>query len=341
MKKILIFGAGSIGNHMSYASTKLGHKVFITDKDPFALKRMKNTIYPKRYGRWDKKIIQINFDDLRNLKEKFDLIIVGIPPKFHLEILDFCKKNIFFKKILIEKPLCVYYQNFKRKDLKDKKIFSGYNHSISQSFLYFLGKLKIANFNKMVSLEANWKEGWYGILNAHFWMNNEFDSYLGNVREGGGALHEHSHGLHLLIILLKQMKISLNSLNFKRNIFFKNQKTKKYDYFGAFVASYKGKIIKYETDLITFPSKKEIRVNYHDKSIIWKCNFKKGIDLVRVISNQKVNDKVFKKTRSSEFENEIRHILSANKKYNGLSNLDMKYSIATMKCIKSLLENEK
>ena len=83
---------------MSHASTKLGHKVFITDKNPFALKRMKNTIYPKRYGRWNKKIIQINFDKLRNLKEKFDLIIIGIPPKFHLEILDFCKKNIFFKK---------------------------------------------------------------------------------------------------------------------------------------------------------------------------------------------------------------------------------------------------
>ena len=78
----------------------------------------------------------------------------------------------------------------------------------------------------MVSLEVNWKEGWYGILNAHFWMNNEFDSYLGNVREGGGALHEHSHGLHLLIILLKKMRINLNSLSFKKNIFLKSIKLK-------------------------------------------------------------------------------------------------------------------
>ena len=51
---------------------QLGHKVYITDKNQFALKRMKNTIYPKRYGRWNKRIIQINFDDLRNLKEKFN-----------------------------------------------------------------------------------------------------------------------------------------------------------------------------------------------------------------------------------------------------------------------------
>ena len=83
------------------------------------------------------------------------------------------------------------------------------------------------------------------------------------------------------------MRINLNSLSFKKNIFFKKHKTKRYDYFGSFVTNYKEKIIKYETDLITFPSKKEIRVNYHDKSIIWKCNFRKGNDLVRVISNKK------------------------------------------------------
>ena len=31
MKTILIFGCGSIGNHMSFASRKLGYKVYITD----------------------------------------------------------------------------------------------------------------------------------------------------------------------------------------------------------------------------------------------------------------------------------------------------------------------
>ena len=54
MKNILIFGAGSIGNHMTYASIKLGHKVYITDKNFAALERMKKKIYPKRYGKWNK-----------------------------------------------------------------------------------------------------------------------------------------------------------------------------------------------------------------------------------------------------------------------------------------------
>ena len=41
MKNILIFGAGSIGNHMSFAATKLGFKVYITDINPLARRKMK------------------------------------------------------------------------------------------------------------------------------------------------------------------------------------------------------------------------------------------------------------------------------------------------------------
>ena len=57
-KKVLIFGAGSIGNHMTYASINLGYKVFITDKSQTALNRMKKLIYKKRYGNWNKEITE-------------------------------------------------------------------------------------------------------------------------------------------------------------------------------------------------------------------------------------------------------------------------------------------
>ena len=46
MKKILIFGAGSIGNHMAFACKKLNYNVWVTDINPNALDRMKNKIYP-------------------------------------------------------------------------------------------------------------------------------------------------------------------------------------------------------------------------------------------------------------------------------------------------------
>ena len=56
-KKILIIGAGSIGNHMTNACLKSGYEVFITDKSDKALTFMKKNLFPKRYGYWDKKNI--------------------------------------------------------------------------------------------------------------------------------------------------------------------------------------------------------------------------------------------------------------------------------------------
>ena len=93
MKKVLIFGSGSIGNHMAFACRKIGLEVYITDASKKALKRMKDKIYPSRYGFWDNKIKQINLNDCDKLKEKFDLIIIGTPPHTHLKVYNYCKKN--------------------------------------------------------------------------------------------------------------------------------------------------------------------------------------------------------------------------------------------------------
>ena len=98
MKNILIFGAGSIGNHMSFAATKLGFKVYITDINPLALERMRSKIYPKRYGKWNKEISQIEFNKILKLNKNFDLIIIGTPPNTHLSILKFCEKNLNFNR---------------------------------------------------------------------------------------------------------------------------------------------------------------------------------------------------------------------------------------------------
>ena len=294
-KNILIFGAGSIGNHMTYASLKLGHNIFITDINSEALERMKKNIYPRRYGKWNNKINQINFKNLPDLKINFDLIIIGIPPQHHLETFNYCKKNLKFKKILIEKPLCVYNQKFLKYKILSPSVYCGYNHSISPSFMYFLKKLNKLKRNKISNIEIYWKEGWSGILKAHFWMKNEFDSYLGNIKNGGGALHEHSHGLHLMIIILINLKVDYKKLNFNKQVYYKVFKNKKYDYFDVFTAKFKNKIIKYETDLQTFPSKKQIRINCDDQTLIWSCNHKKDTDLVKIVEKNSEIEKNFKK----------------------------------------------
>ena len=111
-KKILIFGSGSIGTHHANAGVSLNNEVYITDINNEQLLNMKNNIYPNRYKKWNKKIKLVNYNQVSKLKKKFDLIIVGVPPKNHLNVLKLCFKKIKFKKILIEKPLCVFNQSF-------------------------------------------------------------------------------------------------------------------------------------------------------------------------------------------------------------------------------------
>ena len=108
MKKILIFGSGSIGNHMAHACVSFGWDVFITDINNNALERMKNEIYVKRYKKWNNKITQINYSEVFKLKFNFDLIILGTPPITHVKLFHECKKNLFFSNILIEKPIAEY-----------------------------------------------------------------------------------------------------------------------------------------------------------------------------------------------------------------------------------------
>ena len=98
--------------------------------------------------------------------------------------------------------------------MQNSYVFCGYNHSVSKSFKYFEEKIfkKIKNLYK---IQVKWCEAWDGILNAHFWLKNERDSYLGNYKLGGGALQEHSHGLHLLYLLLKKNKIDLSNVKLK------------------------------------------------------------------------------------------------------------------------------
>ena len=141
MKKVLIFGSGSIGNHMTFACRKIGLEVFITDINSNALNRMRHKIYPKRYKKWDKKIKILNYKDVFNFKKFFDLIIIGTPPETHLNLYFSCKKKLNYKKILIEKPIANFsnkYLNKLNHAIKNELVFCGYNHSISKSFIYFI-----------------------------------------------------------------------------------------------------------------------------------------------------------------------------------------------------------
>jgi hypothetical protein len=345
MKKILIFGAGSIGNHMAYAANKIGLKIFITDINLKALLRMKEKIYPQRYKKWNSKIKLVLYKDVFSLTEKFDLIVLGTPPATHIDLYIICKKFLKFKKILIEKPLIPFNDNrvkiFNGAD--SKMIFCGYNHSISKSFIFFINEIyKIRNEIKEILVE--WKEGWKGILQAHFWLKNEFQSYLGNYKLGGGATQEHSHGIHLLVCILTKLNFS-DLKSSKKIIEFKILNKIKYDFISIFTINRKNLFIKYETDLLTYPATKKIVIHTKKSQYTWHHNFKKNYDSVLINTDHKKQPivKLFHKDRSTEFEKELKHIISIrNKSEYNQSYLNLTYAIEVVKIMKQILtKNER
>ena len=69
--KALVFGAGAIGNHLSYSLRKQGYLVEVVDIDRLALQRMRESIYPARYGKWDDSInlVETPSDDFVDLEK--------------------------------------------------------------------------------------------------------------------------------------------------------------------------------------------------------------------------------------------------------------------------------
>ena len=52
-----------------------------------------------------------------------------------------------------------------------------------------------------------------GYFKAHPWLSGPNDSYLGFKNRGGGALMEHSHGLHLLMLIFAKYKLEIDNIN--------------------------------------------------------------------------------------------------------------------------------
>ena len=103
MYKVLIYGAGSIGNHLCYACRQRGWDVEISDIDPAALDRTRREIYPQRYGEWDSGIL---LTESLDSSKYYDLIIVGTPPDSHTNLVTDILASYSPRVLLVEKPLC-------------------------------------------------------------------------------------------------------------------------------------------------------------------------------------------------------------------------------------------
>ncbi len=336
-KEVLIFGAGSVGAHHINASRSLGNNVQFTDVNNYQVNYLKKNLYPLRYKKWDKKIEFVDYRDVFSSRKMYDLIVLGVPPIFHKNLLIECIKKLRFKKILVEKPLFVFNQKFfDPKKLLRNKIFCGFNHSVSKSFVKFLNILEKENFGKIREININWKEDFAFILKAHPWIKNLNKSYLSNLNIGGGGIHEYSHAVHLFYLLRSKLLKKKKFLT-KKKIEFKTLQKSKYDS-RLFLSQYdKKKKISLNIDTISNPPIKSIEVIFDNKKILWERIANLNLEKIS-FSGKRRKPVAFKIKRADDFTNEHKVLLGANNnKVKSLINYDN--SFKTMKLIKSILRN--
>jgi hypothetical protein len=186
---------------------------------------------------------------------------------------------------------------------------------------------------------VSWNEGWEGILKAHFWLKSEYESYLGNFKKGGGALQEHSHGLHLTILILEFFS-KLEEFKINKIINFSKKGKLSYDNYALIEFLSKKIRSVYNTDLISNNSNKSAIIAGNNLKIQWIHNYKKNFDAVIYNNGNKKIIKLFKKNRADEFITELSHIEKSNKKNYFFSNIKLDNAIKTVMLIKKFFKDE-
>lgn len=309
--KILIYGAGSIGNHYANGFVERNHDISITDIDSSALNRMKNEIYPGRYGEWNKSIKLLTTNEIKNIY--FDLVFIGTPPISHIDI---CLNAIDIHKpkiIHIEKPISVpNLSNIKsliNKALKNNTILlNGYNHNLTKNVLKAKEIIKSNNFGKPLIMHSNVNEHWGGIFSAHPWIKNLKDTYLSSYKMGGGAMSEHSHGINLWQTFSNFL--NMGKINYlSSNLIFEETNDYKYDSIMHLnVKSDKGLVGHITQDVVTNPHKKNLEIVFENGYLNIINNYKNNIDRVEYFLNGDSESINFPKNRKDDFIGAILNI---------------------------------
>lgn len=311
--KVKIYGAGSIGNHLAHASRSLAWSVDVVDTDPAALERMRDQVYPMRYGNWDSQIgLHVFGEEPRG---GYDYIMIGTPPEHHVPLaLAAMEEGV--SAIQIEKPLCTpdlaqtnaLYETSKQKGIP---VFVGYDHAISAVMAEVL-RLR-SRLGAVQTVDVEFREHWGGIFAAHPWLAGPEDTYLGYWNRGGGALGEHSHALHLWCILVK----AVGHGRIKRvSAVMDYVKTDKgeYDQLAALnLVTESGLVGRVVQDVVTRPAKKWGRVQGEKAAITWEFNQPAGSDSYSLYEyeERRKHGGQLGKTRPEEFIRELQHIEQA------------------------------
>lgn len=312
--KVKIYGAGSIGNHLANAARTLGWSVDVVDPDPQALARMRESIYPGRYGKWDAEIRQ--FAPANEPKGGYDLICIGTPPDVHVPLARAAVAEKP-KAILVEKPLCgpdLAGANELAMEARRAGVagFVGYDHVVGRAARLAADTLAQRAIGSVATLDVEFREFWGGIFAAHPWLSGPSDSYLGYWARGGGASGEHSHAANLWQHFAHTVGAG-RVVSVQATLDMVEDGTVAYDRMCFMtLATESGLVGRCVQDVVTQPPRKWARIQGSDGFVEWTCGHAPGVDQVeaslpgRVASVQRVT-----KTRPDDFIEEMRHIAAA------------------------------
>lgn len=311
MKKVKIFGAGSIGNHLANASRRLGWSVDICDVDSEALRRMRESIYPGRYGAWDPAIGLYSNDSMPS--GGYDLIIVGTPPDSHIALARQAVKERP-AAILVEKPLCTPDLSGAQELLMEAaaagvRVFVGYDHAVGKAAQLVGNMLREGRIGQPDTIDVEFREYWGGIFNAHPWLSGPSDTYLGYWKRGGGSCGEHSHAANLWQYFAHQAGAG-RIVEVSAELEYVREGNVDYDKLCLLsVRTENGMIGRVVQDVITRPTRKWARIQGGDGYLEWNCSGKSGIDAVVYALDCGVRTETeVSKTRPDDFIQELRHI---------------------------------
>ncbi len=343
--KILIYGAGSIGNHYANGFVERNHDVFVTDISEISLDRMKKDIYPSRYGSWNNSITLVNYNDIKNLSA--DVVLIGTPPSSHLNL---CIQSFNFhnpKIIHIEKPICTPDLSnlpnvIERANKMGVILLNGYNHNLTKNVIAAKEIIKKFKFGKPLIMNSNVNEHWGGIFNAHPWIKNLKDTYLSNYNSGGGAMCEHSHGINLWQTFSEFLEMG-KIKDLSCFLVFEENKDYIYDSIMQInVQSDNGLIGNISQDVVTVPHRKNLEIIFENGYINIINNFEQNLDRIEYFINEKLQKIDFPKSRKDDFLGAIKNIeRSFLENKNNEKSMDFNCAVETMFIIKSSLESNK
>ena len=314
MTRVKVIGAGSIGNHLSHASRRLGWEVDICDLDRQALERTRSEIYPGRYGAWDAGIGLYHTDEAP--RGGYDYIFIGTPPDSHMALaLEALQEEP--RAILVEKPLCTpslegaaEFHALARE--RGVAAFCGYDHAISQGIAAAVSPPSLTALGEAITLDVEFREHWAGIFKAHPWLDGPESTYLGYWRRGGGSAGEHSHAINLwqrLALALGKGRVTAVSATME----YVRDGAAEFDRMCLLnlttETGFTGRVVQ---DVVTRPSRKWARIQGADGFVEWQYAYRPGEEAMFVgDSNGVVDEKIFTKSRADDFVEELRHLDAA------------------------------